>query len=94
MSQKDETARNLVPPTAQDSARGWAATRLSALEDILDADGLTIISPLQDGVEHLVKMAIEARNDRKESLFVILDTPGGVVEIVERIVRVLREHYA
>jgi len=77
MNQKDETARNLVPPTAQDSAREWAATRLSALEDILDADGLTIISSLHDGVEHLVKMAIEARKDRRRSLFVVLDTHAG-----------------
>ena len=83
-----------VPPTTQDSAREWAATRLQAIEDMLDADGLTIISPMQEGVEHRAKVAIEAREERREHLFVILDTPGGVVEVVERIVRVLREHYS
>ena len=82
-----------VPPTTQDSAREWAATRLQALEDMLSADGLTIISPMQEGVEHRVKIAIEARVERRANLFVILDTLGGVVEVVERIVRVLREHY-
>ena len=61
---------------------------------MLDADGLTIISPMQPGVEHLAKVAIEAREDRRPNLVVILDTPGGVVEVVERIVRVLRHHYA
>ena len=60
---------------------------------MLDADGLTIISPMQSGVEHVVKIAIEGREVRRDNLFVILDTPGGVVETVERIVRVLREHY-
>ena len=60
---------------------------------MLDADGLTIISAMQPGVEHRVKIAIEAREDRRPNLVVILDTPGGVVEVVERIVRVLRHHY-
>ena len=60
---------------------------------MLDSDGLTIISPMQPGVEHLVKVAIEAKEDRGPNLVVILDTPGGVVEVVERIVRVLRHHY-
>ena len=82
-----------LPPTTQDSAREWATARLVAIEGMLDADGLTIIAPMQEGVEHLAKIAIEAREKRRKNLFVILDTPGGVVEIVERIVRVLREHY-
>ncbi len=38
-------------------------------------------------------MALERREDPQSSLVVILDTPGGVVEVVERIVRVLRHHY-
>lgn len=56
-------------------------------------DGLTIISPLRVGLKHRVKVAIEAREDFRNALAVILDTPGGVVEVVERIVRVLRQHY-
>lgn len=82
-----------MPPTTDDSAREWAATHLRAIEGMLEADGLTIISPIQGGLEHRVKHAIEAREQRRRSLFVILDTPGGVVEVVERIVRVLRQHY-
>lgn len=90
----NETRGIPAPPTTQDSAREWADTRLLAIEGMLDADGLTIISPMQEGVEHRAKVAIEARRERRDNLFVILDTPGGVVEIVERIVRVLREHYS
>lgn len=82
-----------APPTTQDSTREWANVRLKAIEDLLDADCLTIISPIQLGLEHRVKVAIEAREERRETLVVILDTAGGVVEIVERIVRVLRQHY-
>lgn len=82
-----------APPTTQDSTREWADVRLKAIEDLLDADCLTIISPIQLGLEHRVKVAIEACEERRNTLVVILDTVGGVVEIVERIVRVLREHY-
>lgn len=82
-----------VPPTTQDSAREWATVRLEAIEQRLDADGLTIIAEMQPGVEHLVKIAVEAREERRPSLAVVLDSPGGVVEVVERIVRVLRHHY-
>ena len=83
-----------APPTTQDSAREWATIRLRAIERVLDADVLTIISPINWGLEHGVKAATEAREERGETLAVILDTPGGVVEVVERIVRVLRHHYA
>ena len=82
-----------VPPTTQDSAREWATARLRAIEDMLKADALTILSPINSGLEHLVKVAVEAREERRQTLAVILDTPGGVVEVVERIVRVLRHHY-
>ncbi|MCY3705154.1 MAG: serine dehydrogenasease [Gammaproteobacteria bacterium] len=83
----------IAPPTTQDSVREWATARLRAIEDALNADGLTILAPINWGLEHGVKVAVEAREERGETLAVILDTPGGVVEVVERIVRVLRHHY-
>ncbi|MDE2834444.1 MAG: hypothetical protein OXM02_07970 [Bacteroidota bacterium] len=79
-----------APPTIQNSARAWADAGLRAIEHALNADGLTIISEISAGLEHRIKAAIEAREERSETLTVILDTPGGVVE---RIVRVLRHHY-
>ncbi|MDE2730249.1 MAG: hypothetical protein OXU68_11680 [Bacteroidota bacterium] len=82
-----------APPTIQDSAHAWADAGLRAIEHALNADGLTIISEISSGLEHRIKAAIEAREERSETLTVILDTPGGVVEVVERIVRVLRHHY-
>jgi len=81
------------PPTTIDSVREWAHRRLLSLEDALDADGLAIISPIMFGLEHRVKVSVESREPRRPALFVVLDTAGGVVEVVERIVRVLRRHY-
>lgn len=81
------------PPTTIDSVREWAHRQLLSIEELLDADGLAIISPIMFGLEHRVKVAVESREGRRPALFVILDTAGGVVEVVERIVRVLRRHY-
>ncbi len=81
------------PPTTIDSAREWANGRLVEIEQMLNADCLTIISPIQSGLEYRVKVAVEARESRRATLVVILHTGGGVVEVVERIVRVFRKHY-
>lgn len=67
-----------MPPTTQDSTRAWASVGLERIEQMLDADGLTIISPMQPAVEHQVKIAIEAREDRRPNLVVILDALGGL----------------
>lgn len=83
-----------LPPTPADGVREWAAARLREIEQLLDADGLAIISPLLWGVEHHVKIAVESRESRRDQLFVVLDTAGGIVDVVERIVRVLRQHYS
>lgn len=55
---------------------------------------MTIISPILGGLEIGVKKVIELFTDRKRSLVVILDTVGGIVEVVERMVTVIRQHYS
>lgn len=59
----------------------------------LDTDVVSIISPIIPGLEHRLRQAIEVLPERKEIVTVILDTPGGVVEVVERMVTVLRSVY-
>jgi len=86
-------ARDLMPPSADQGVKEWADRRLTSIEQMRDADAITIISPLVFGVEHRIRVAIEAREQRRNALLVILDTTGGVVEVVERIVRVFRRHY-
>lgn len=79
--------------TVDDAARHWADQRLSEIEDHVDADAIAILSPIAWGLEHRVRMAVEPRVNKRSTLLVLLDTTGGVVEVVERIVRVLRTHY-
>ncbi len=59
----------------------------------LDTDVITIIGPIIPGLEHRLRQAIEALLERKKIVSIILDTPGGVVEVVERMVNVLRSVY-
>ena len=66
---------------------------LDEIEKVLEADMLTIFSPILPGLEHVVKIAVESLQDRKLRIAVVLDTLGGIVEVVERIVSVIRYHY-
>lgn len=59
----------------------------------IETDVLTIISPIFHGLENFVKEAVESIEEKKPHLAVILDTGGGVVEVVERMVTIIRNHY-
>ena len=66
---------------------------LEQIDKILDADVVAFVSPIVPGLDLRLRRAIEAISDRKNSAAVILDTPGGVVEVVERMVTALRSNY-
>jgi len=67
---------------------------LEKIEQALDADGISIISPILYGVDLRVRDALELIKDKKKTLVVIHDTPGGVVEVVERMVDCIRHFYS
>ena len=60
---------------------------------ILGTDVVTVISPILPGLELRLRQAIEKLTSPERAVSVILDTPGGVVEVVERMVTVLRSVY-
>ena len=66
---------------------------LDTIENVLEADVLTIFSPISSGLENTVKYAVELFEDRRNRIAVILDTLGGIVEVVERIVQIIRHYY-
>ena len=66
---------------------------LGKLECVLGADVLTIYSRIFPGLENIIKTAVELFQDRKPRMAIVLDTLGGIVEVVERIVSVIRHHY-
>ncbi|MYL10817.1 MAG: serine dehydrogenasease, partial [Cenarchaeum sp. SB0669_bin_11] len=59
----------------------------------LNADVISVISPIVPGLEIRLRDAIGKLSCNKSSVAVILDTPGGVVEVVERMVTTLRSTY-
>ena len=73
--------------------RNQLNTYLGKIENALEADVLTISSPMVLSLEYKVKYAIELFQERKSRIAVILDTLGGTIEVVERLVSVIRHHY-
>ncbi|AYO54384.1 SDH family Clp fold serine proteinase [Acinetobacter wuhouensis] len=60
----------------------------------IPTDVLTIVAPIFNGLENFVKGAVESIDNKQQQLAVILDTGGGVVEVVERMVNIIRHHYS
>ena len=68
-------------------------TYLVKIEEVLEADLLTIYGPIMYGLEDRVKTAVEMFQCRRDRIAVVLHTHGGVVEVVERIVSIIRHYY-
>jgi len=63
------------------------------LEQKLDADVMSIVGPIVPGLDERVRAAVERNDAPRAKMAVVLDTPGGIVEIVERMVGTIRHHY-
>ena len=68
---------------------------LEQIEDHLDRDVICIFGQIMSGLEQMVRDAITeiGKDNRRDSLSVILDTDGGTVEVVERMVSIIRNFY-
>ncbi len=67
--------------------------QIDLIEKALKMDVLSILGPIVPSLEDEVKEAIEKIKNKTTSIAIIHDTPGGVVEVVERMVKILRHHY-
>ena len=68
--------------------------RAEALEDRFQADVLAFSGPLLFGADDVLRDVIETREAEREKLCVVLTTPGGYIDVVHRVVDLLRHHYA
>lgn len=66
---------------------------LNDLEKYLKADVLVYYGPIINGSDSEIKDIIERLSNKKDVLYVILTTGGGVLLPVQRIVKVFRHHY-
>ena len=94
MAEETKPSKIVRPVTSLDDVmRDWLKTKLEVIEDITKKDVLTICGHIVPMVDVNVRMAIEGLQEKKETLLVLLDTPGGIVEEVRNIVQVIRHHY-
>jgi len=66
---------------------------LDEIGNLFMSDVLTIVSAIRPGLDNQVDVALGGIAERKNKLTVILDTPGGIVEVVERMVITIRDKY-
>jgi len=79
--------------TANQCVEGQIDEFAQSLETCLDMDLLTYLGPLLYGADSILRKLVEARAARRPNLMMMLETSGGYVEPVRRIVAVLRRHY-
>lgn len=61
--------------------------------DVLKADVMAISSPILPGLEVSVRDAVERFSPHKKALAIVVETNGGIVEVVERMVNTIRHYY-
>lgn len=66
---------------------------LSDLEGQLTADLVSIVGEIRVGLDDVLRSALEPLKARRSKLAVILHTAGGIVEVAERMVHVMRYFY-
>lgn len=74
-------------------AKGRLEQLREKIEQRMGADLLALFGGIQSGVDHKVRDALDPIQDRRSKLAIILQTGGGVVEIAERMVNVIRHFY-
>jgi hypothetical protein len=71
--------------------------RIKVIEKNFSAHAITFIGPIMGGVDDLLRNAVEKRHSispASKKLVFILSTEGGYIEVVQRIVALLRKHYS
>lgn len=85
-----------TPQTSNEFIEQQLDNRAQALMQEFDADILGFNGTLFLGVDDLVRKFVESmrqKPDLRGKLVVILTTPGGYIEVVQRIVDTFRHHY-
>jgi ClpP class serine protease len=63
------------------------------VEKVLDADVVFFAGPIDDGAHAHLRDIIEATDDRRDRLALLLETTGGYAESAERMANTFRYHY-
>jgi len=67
--------------------------KIAELETQLDADVIAAFGPILAGTERNLRHAVESLMEKRPRVAILLETLGGIVEVVERMVEILRHNY-
>jgi len=81
------------PDTSNEIIEDLLKSRSQDIEAKVDSDVASFLGPLLHGAERLIRGAVENIDDKRNSIYFFLETPGGYVEPVQRIADILRHHY-
>ena len=82
-----------LPTSLHEISREWLNSSLIAIEQAVEKDVLALYGQIEPSIDIRIRLALERLDSHRETLLVILDTPGGLVEVVQRIVKTLRHFY-
>jgi hypothetical protein len=84
-----------VPINADEFIEQQLDVRIVAIQRAMQADCIAVWGPLINGVDDIIRAEIEElkKRSKKGKLVVVLTTPGGAVEVTQRIAETLRHHY-
>jgi len=85
-----------IPVTANEFVEQQLHKRLAAIETVFRSHALAFSGPLFPGVDDILRTMVEKRcgqTPTSRKLVILLTTPGGYLEPVQRMVATLRRHY-
>jgi ClpP class serine protease len=82
-----------LPTSSDDVVKGLLTDRLKNLESTLNEDVIVYRGPIAFGIDDFIRDAVEQIDSKRPAISMVLQTDGGYVEVVERIVKTLRHHY-
>ena len=96
MSNSPTSTSRLPPRTANDFIEQQLDDRILEIEGRHGADAISFCGPIVFGVDDILRIAVEKKHKqrpRRNKLVILLTTLGGYIEVVQRMVDILRSHY-
>lgn len=87
---------SLLPRNANEFIEQQLDERIREIELQYRAHAISFVGPIVSGVDDIIRLAAERRRSEpppRRKLVFLLTTTGGYIEIVQRIVATLRNHY-
>jgi len=91
-----DSEKDVKPVTANEFVEQELHRGLRAIERAFSCHALSLSGPLYPGVDDILRSIIEkrcAQNSASNKLVILLTTPGGMLEPVQRMVATIRRHY-